>query len=273
MDFLLESSGDKEGVDRWESLFDIIVVGACKPAYLSKNALPLLRVARDGAMSNIEDETCDDESKESKDNLDFGLRNVFQGGSWSDLHRMLNITKAETVMYVGDHMYSDILRSRRTLGWRTCLIVPELETEIRICRHHLQLYVQLNNLRSLQKDLDEYLDLLRQDRAREKEFNFVDSNAANVFDAAIKRAEDKVSAVKKEVFDVYSKYDVEFNPIWGQIFKAGHQDSRFAKQVTDFACIYTSRASNIGLTAPGTPFRPNQELRQLEDRTILRKSF
>ena len=27
-------------------------------------------------------------------------------------------------------MYSDILRSKRTLGWRTLLIVPELEHEV-----------------------------------------------------------------------------------------------------------------------------------------------
>ena len=33
-------------------------------------------------------------------------------------------------MYVGDHMYSDILRSKRTLGWRTVLIVPELDNEM-----------------------------------------------------------------------------------------------------------------------------------------------
>lgn len=34
------------------------------------------------------------------------------------------------LLYVGDHMFADILRSKRTLGWRTCLIVPELEGEM-----------------------------------------------------------------------------------------------------------------------------------------------
>ena len=27
-------------------------------------------------------------------------------------------------------MTSDVLRSKRTLGWRTCLVVPELEAEM-----------------------------------------------------------------------------------------------------------------------------------------------
>ncbi len=36
-----------------------------------------------------------------------------------------------------------------------------------------------------------------------------------------------------------------FHPVWGQLFKAGHQDSRFAQQVSSYACIYTSRPSNL----------------------------
>ena len=36
------------------------------------------------------------------------------------------------MLYVGDHIYGDILRSKKTLGWRTMLVVPELETELEI---------------------------------------------------------------------------------------------------------------------------------------------
>ena len=38
----------------------------------------------------------------------------------------------EQILYVGDHLYSDVLRSKRTLGWRTALIVPELEREMKV---------------------------------------------------------------------------------------------------------------------------------------------
>ena len=40
------------------------------------------------------------------------------------------------VLYVGDHIYGDILRSKKTLGWRTMLVVPELATELDILQHH-----------------------------------------------------------------------------------------------------------------------------------------
>ena len=37
---------------------------------------------------------------------------------------------------MGDHIYGDILRSKKTLGWRTMLVVPELATELDILQHH-----------------------------------------------------------------------------------------------------------------------------------------
>ncbi|KAH8517466.1 hypothetical protein H0E87_005416 [Populus deltoides] len=47
---------------------------------------------------------------------------------------MLRDSKRATflVLYVGDHIYEDILRSKKVLGWRTMLIVPELEREVRL---------------------------------------------------------------------------------------------------------------------------------------------
>jgi len=38
------------------------------------------------------------------------------------------------LLYVGDHVYADIVRSKRSLGWRTCLIVPELTRELALHR-------------------------------------------------------------------------------------------------------------------------------------------
>ena len=55
---------------------------------------------------------------------------VYQGGNWNHLHRLLSLKSGAYLLYVGDHMYSDILRSKRTLGWRTLLIVPEIASEL-----------------------------------------------------------------------------------------------------------------------------------------------
>lgn len=47
-----------------------------------------------------------------------------------------------------------------------------------------------------------------------------------------------------------------YHPVWGPLFRSGNQASRFAKQVIDYSCIYTSRASNLVATSPSRSFRP-----------------
>ncbi|GFY95870.1 HAD-superfamily hydrolase, subfamily IG, 5'-nucleotidase [Actinidia rufa] len=57
---------------------------------------------------------------------------VFQGGNVGHLHKLLGIESSSQVLYVGDHIYGDILRSKKVLGWRTMLVVPELEKEVEL---------------------------------------------------------------------------------------------------------------------------------------------
>eukprot|EP01038_Epipyxis_sp_PR26KG_P004190 gene4190-5961_t len=242
MNYLVHGRGENSEM-RWEDLFDIIIVGACKPGFLTDEYLSMFKVdSSTGVLKNIED----------KDSLTIGLRDgqhkVFQGGYWQDLHKMMNITLGEKILYVGDHMYSDILRSKRTLGWRTCLIIPELENEVQTAQRETALSSQVTKTQQLQYDLDEYLDLLRQKQRLGVD---VSSN--------FEEADQKSSELKSDLRTLSDSYNRKFNRYWGQLLKAGFQDSRFAKQVMDYACLYTSRASNIGYFSPSRTFRPVQD--------------
>lgn len=53
-----------------------------------------------------------------------------QGGTSKHLHAMLKVTSGSQVLYVGDHIYGDILRSKKQIGWRTMLVIPELAVEL-----------------------------------------------------------------------------------------------------------------------------------------------
>ncbi len=239
MKYLVNGHGNSTD-SSWTKLFDIVVVGACKPAYLTYDNLSMFRICEStGVLENIED----------KDAFVIGeydgIRNVFQGGTWNDLHKLLNISKGEKILYVGDHMYSDILRSKRTLGWRTCLIIPELEHELTVSEQETDLIKELRDLRQLQYDLDEFLDLLRQ-RMR----------MGAPPESQLNQADLKAIEIKKLISLKRTQLSKKFNPVWGQLFKAGHQDSNFAQQVCDYACLYTSKASNLGMSAPDRPFRP-----------------
>ena len=41
-----------------------------------------------------------------------------------------------------------------------------------------------------------------------------------------------------------------FHPVWGQLMKAGSQNSRFAHQLERYACLYTSHARNLVAYSP-----------------------
>ncbi|CAM9758191.1 unnamed protein product [Phaeothamnion confervicola] len=152
--------------EAWLDLFDLIIVGACKPGFLLDPFLSLFRV-------NTADDTLANTDGIIGDPRDFLAKgHVFQGGNWQHLHELLRLSSGDQLLYVGDHMFSDILRSKRSLGWRTCLIVPELEQEIQasyfwaslfslVHRKHADLRKYIYELRTLQYDLDEWADLLR----------------------------------------------------------------------------------------------------------------
>jgi ribonucleotide monophosphatase NagD (HAD superfamily) len=36
------------------------------------------------------------------------------------------------VLYVGDHIYGDIVKAKKEIGWRTMLVVPELQLELQL---------------------------------------------------------------------------------------------------------------------------------------------
>lgn len=57
---------------------------------------------------------------------------VYQGGWYQDLHDKLSVRSGNEILYVGDHIYGDVLRSKTDLGWRTLLIVPELQRELEV---------------------------------------------------------------------------------------------------------------------------------------------
>ena len=240
MDYLVHGGGNYRDI-QWQDLFDVILVGAKKPAFLLDSYLSLFHVDSEGRLRNIEDKDaiCLEEMKTS------GNSPSFQGGCWEDLHRMLGVSRGDSILYVGDHMYSDILRSKRSLGWRTCLVIPELEEELEISLREINMQRQLQTLRRLQYDLDEYLDILRQRL-------LLGSDVKGEIEEATSKGEE----LKQSLYKLNVEYHSKFNPLWGQLFKAGHMESRFAKQVTDYACLYTSKASNLRFASPNRPFRP-----------------
>ncbi|MEQ2212873.1 Cytosolic purine 5'-nucleotidase [Xenoophorus captivus] len=56
---------------------------------------------------------------------------VYSGGS-SDLISDLLDVRGKDILYVGDHIFGDILKSKKRQGWKTFLVVPDLIKELQV---------------------------------------------------------------------------------------------------------------------------------------------
>lgn len=171
-------------------------------------SLALFRVNEvDEGLKNVEN--VPSESNAVKEFLAEGK--FFQGGNAQMLHKLLGITAGDRLLYVGDHMYADILRSKRTLGWRTCLIVPELTGEIMAYKRH-------------RTERSELLALRREQFLLESKAVIENEEEARVI-------AERLLFLRTEIRIKLVTYNRAFHPKWGPLFRAGFQESRFALQV------------------------------------------
>src|SRR5207302_8152986 len=79
---------------------------------------------------------------------------IYEGGNLFDFERLTGFG-GERVLYVGDHIYGDIIRNRKASQWRTCFVVQELEKEIEYIDEHREEVHRLNELDALRGSLDD----------------------------------------------------------------------------------------------------------------------
>lgn len=232
MSYLLD--GDLPEYPQWERYFEAIVVSASKPAFFVSNDrfVELDELGRDvsGDVAQIE------------------KGRFYRGGNLRDFEA-LTAARGEEILYVGDHIYGDILRSKKASLWRTALVVEELEDEVRRMHEKAVEFERLLELEQRRRRLDDLTNLQRQRlSALEKTLGADASRRAPEF-VALKAARDEAKRALLEVSDEIEKLegelDAAFNPNWGMVFKEGPENSRFGAQVEDYACLYTSRVSNF----------------------------
>ena len=50
------------------------------------------------------------------------------------------------------------------------------------------------------------------------------------------------------------------HPVWGELMKVGLERSRFANQVAEYACLYTSSVTNLRFYSPFKRFSSTHDL-------------
>ena len=78
---------------------------------------------------------------------------VYSGGS-SDVFSKLIGAHGKEVLYVGDHIFGDIIKSKKEKAWKTFLVVPELAKELVVW------YSKINTVSEIDKLNDQLSHLL-----------------------------------------------------------------------------------------------------------------
>jgi len=250
MRFLLD--GALAGYPSWRNYFDFIIVGAMKPLFFVKRN-PFKRV----------DEATAKPTDEPVPALEKGR--IYQGGNLRDFERFGHFG-GERILYVGDHIYGDILRSKKSSLWRTTMIVPELEDVI---LHQEVFAVDRQRFRELEDEMRRidyevnYYKLLLNSlmRLKEESTDLRPEEEQNVREAMAKGREalDRLKASLRQIVSEYDEIErrvgASYNRYWSLLFSEGSETSLFGKQVEEYACVYTSRVSNFLYYSPIQYFR------------------
>jgi 5'-nucleotidase len=254
MKYLLD--GEMSEYPHWRNYFDVVVVAATKPAFFEERR-PL--VERDG-----------EELRPAGFPLERGK--IYEGGNLQELERGLGAV-GDQILYVGDHIYGDILRSKKESAWRTAMIIQELEVEVQAhdsCGEDFGRAEQLEDARDRLEDELRFYQTRFKDLARRIDHAHAKPNGFSMAEAEaersrIKRAIDRVRGrlrlVDAELHAIERHVDHRFHPFWGSLLKEENEQSSFGAQVEEYACVYTSRVSNFLFYSPQQYFRsPRDEM-------------
>ncbi|XP_043790331.1 cytosolic purine 5'-nucleotidase isoform X2 [Apis laboriosa] len=190
----------------WKTYFDTIVVDARKPLFFGEGTILRQVDTKTGALK----------LGTHKGPLHTG--EVYSGGS-CDVFTELIGAKGKDVLYIGDHIFGDILKSKKIRGWRTFLVVPELVQELHVWTDKCQLFAELQNLDVMLGEMYKNLD------------------------SSTKEKPD-ISKLRTSIRDVTHKMDLAYG-MMGSLFRSGSRQTFFSSQVVRYADLYAATFLNL----------------------------
>ncbi|XP_076141723.1 5'-nucleotidase, cytosolic IIa isoform X2 [Alosa pseudoharengus] len=190
----------------WQSYFDLILVDARKPLFFGEGTV-LRQVDTTTGRLKIGTYTGP---------LQHGI--VYSGGS-SDIVCDLLGAKGKDILYIGDHIFGDILKSKKRQGWRTFLVIPELAQELHVWTDKSALFEELQSLDIFLAELYKHLDSSSNERP-------------------------DISSLQRRIKKVTHDMDMCYG-MMGSLFRSGSRQTLFASQVMRYADLYAASFINM----------------------------
>uniref|UniRef100_A0A8C2GKL8 Cytosolic purine 5'-nucleotidase n=1 Tax=Cyprinus carpio TaxID=7962 RepID=A0A8C2GKL8_CYPCA len=184
--------GPKAGTPHrpWQSYFDLIVVDARKPVFFGEVA-----------------------------SFDKPIDSAIFLFCSSDIVCDLLGAKGKDILYIGDHIFGDILKSKKRQGWRTFLVIPELAQELHVWTDKSMLFEELQSLDIFLAELYKHLDSSSNERP-------------------------DISTLQRRIKKVTHDMDMCYG-MMGSLFRSGSRQTLFASQVMRYADLYAASFINL----------------------------
>jgi 5'-nucleotidase len=209
----------------WRDLFDFVVVASAKPRFFSEISPAFRMVVPERGLFEPHYGP-------------YKTGEVYHGGSAQQVELSLGLT-GDQILYVGDHLFGDVHVSKRTLRWRTALIMRELEAEIADMAGFAPDEAVLRALMAEKVELESQLSAARLSGLRS-------GHQPPEFDrlyGAIRRLDERIMPYAIRAAELGNRE-------WGPLMRAGSDKSLFARQVEKYADVYTSRVGNFLARTP-----------------------
>ena len=227
----------------WQDLFDLIIVAADKPNFFGTSQ----KIFEVDTKHNV-----------LKPHFGKLTSKVYYGGCAPDIENHFNVPGRE-VLYVGDHIYSDINIAKKSRRWYTALVLRELEKELSDLDTFQEERELISNKKEEQNILDKELSKLKLLKLH-KEKEESSYKELSEIRAKINDLETKILSCEKEIDSKTRLLKQKVNSPWGFLMRVGNSRSLIAKQIAKHADIYASRVSNFLEATPYRHFRSKPAL-------------
>ncbi|XP_072027120.1 cytosolic purine 5'-nucleotidase-like isoform X2 [Amphiura filiformis] len=190
----------------WYQYFDVCIVSANKPKFFGTGSVLRQVDLETGAL------------KIGTHVGPFQRGQVYSGGSCDTFCELMGC-RGNDVLYIGDHIFGDILKSKKERGWRTFLVVPEVAQDLLVWTEKQSLFEKLEDL----------------DAALADKYKYLDSSTDVIPD---------ISKVRKAIQQVTHEMDMCHGKL-GSLFRSGSRQTFFASQVLRYADLYSSTFLNL----------------------------
>lgn len=214
----------------WQDLFEIIITFASKPKFFYESQRYLRVNPADGTMTNMEGKL---------------TAGIYQGGNAKKFTSDLDLA-GDDILYIGDHIYGDILRLKKDCNWRTAMVIEELNVELESNKKAEPINQEIEALMKKKEPLEDELTEI---------MTLKIEKSAKLNESQIEVLQKTISEIDSQISQLIKKQQSMYNANWGQLMRAGNEESYFAYQLDRYACVYMEKLADLLELSPRTYFR------------------